>query len=48
MAVQPGKGHEAHSPDAGAHVTTSFDIAGDEWKTRRTYTWKRDKTVSAE
>jgi hypothetical protein len=40
------QGHEAHNPDADTHVTTSFDIVGDEWKTRRTYTWKRDKTVS--
>lgn len=39
------QGHEARNPDADTHVTTSFDISGDEWKTRRTYTWKRDKSA---
>jgi len=42
------QGHKATNPDADTHVTTSFDVVGDEWTERRRYTWKRDKTTTEE
>lgn len=42
------QGHKATNPDADTHVTTSYDVVGDEWTERRSYTWKRDKTSTEE
>lgn len=35
------QGHRSYFPDTDTHVTNSFDINDDEWKPRRTYTWRR-------
>ena len=36
------QGHRSSFPDDDTHVTESFDIEGDDWTSRRTYTWHRD------
>lgn len=33
--------HEAEHPDDDTHVTRSFDLVGETWEARRSYTWKR-------
>lgn len=34
-------GHRSSFPEPDIHVTESFDIEGEAWKPRRSYTWKR-------
>lgn len=43
-----GVGHIARNPDADTHVTESFDIIDGEWRPRRSYTWKRDRSAQAD
>lgn len=33
------QGHRSTFPEADTHITESFDIEGDTWTSRRTYTW---------
>jgi hypothetical protein len=38
-------GHVSHFPGSDIHITKSFDIEGDEWISRRTYTWHRAPSI---